>query len=128
MRLPPGPHHPSRFGPMFDTYCWGVYVGSCIDGEDAYRLVELDGHAHNDEGDPWYGWICIIHPNMVLTANGDPSHLLLHELAHLMPGGKGHGRRWRDHLVSLGARSEARKYDRKAIKPGEASRAVRTLQ
>lgn len=107
-----GPHRPEKFG--FDpSVCWGVFVGDCVADDPAHTLSEVDGHAHTYPRDQWRGWICIIDPKRVLTRGGRPSLLLRHELAHLLQPGQGHNARWKDQMAELGARAEAKRYERR---------------
>jgi hypothetical protein len=49
----------------------------------------------------------------VVTAKGNPTLILWHELAHLVCGTTGHGAKWKKVMRDFGAGKEADKYNRK---------------
>ena len=88
---------------------WGVYVGGCVGGDSAWRLFhEIHGHAHNDEVDEWFGWVCILEPKHVLTPTQRLTGTLIHEIAHILAPNEGHSRRWKRIVTELGAPQEAK--------------------
>lgn len=110
-RLEAGPHRPEALG-LTVRGLWGVYVGDgCVTGQEPLEWLRVDAHAHVMD-DPWAGWICIADCSAVLTAKGNPTHLLKHELAHIICNTQRHDRRWRDEVTRLGAGREAKKYER----------------
>ena len=112
MKVEPGPHRPSALG-ITEPKLWGVYVGEgCVTGEDPLEWLSVEAHAHVGD-DPWRGWICVADRRRVITQRGNPTHLLLHEVAHIICNTTKHDRRWRDEVTRLGARREAKRYERK---------------
>lgn len=109
-----GPHHPSRLHPRLGQFAhlWGVFAGGCIAGTEAVYWRNTDGHAHVDLEDPWQGWICVADPTKVLTPKGNPSTLLLHELAHLLTG-QSHGKAFQAACTVLGIPREGEHYRRR---------------
>jgi hypothetical protein len=111
-RLAAGPHRPASLGLGSHQRLWGVYVGDgCVTGADPLEWLAIKAHAHVAD-DPWAGWICIADRDQVLTGTGRPTHLLIHELAHISTNTTKHDRRWRDEATRMGARREAAKYER----------------
>lgn len=93
--------------------CRGVVVGGCrrtgpADARFAKRSI--DGHAHNNERDPAYGWICLLDLSRLFTRSGRLSRVFWHEYAHLLVPNARHGRRWREAVTALGWPSEAEPY------------------
>jgi len=110
-KIEPGPYRPGAFGITHESV-WGVYVNDgCVSAEDPLEWRDVEAHAHVHEDDQWRGWICIA--GSILTASGNPSHLLLHEVAHCIRGGTSHDAKWRRIVTDLGAGREAKKYERK---------------
>ena len=107
-----GPHRISKLVKNYneDYDCvWGVYVGEgCVTGEDPLEWRNEDAHAHIRG--PWSGWICIADPYDVVTVNKNPTHLLLHEIAHLLCKSASHGKVWKETVSALGATKEATRY------------------
>jgi hypothetical protein len=90
---------------------WGIYVGAgCVTGDSPLDWRTIEAHAH--VLDEWTGWICIANRRSVVTANGRATHLLLHEVGHVLVGDTSHGKRWRDMVTGLGAAKEAKRYER----------------
>lgn len=111
-KLEPGPYRPQALGVEHPSV-WGIYVNDgCVSAEDPLEWRDVEAHAHVLAEDQWKGWICIAGP--VLTAKGKPSHLLLHEVAHLIRGTLGHDAKWRRIVSDLGASREAKKYERRS--------------
>ena len=111
-----GPHRPTDLTPWLApfTAVWGVYVGDgCVIGAEPLEWLKIHAHAHDDPEDEWFGWICIADPYNVITAKGQPTVILKHEVAHILCKDGGHGQMWRLILTILGAKSEAKKYERK---------------
>jgi hypothetical protein len=95
--------------------CRGVVVGGCLrTGLADQRFVSrsIDGHAHNNERDPAYGWICLSDRGRLFTPSGALTRVLWHEYAHLLVPNARHGRRWQEAVTALGWPSEARRYRR----------------
>ena len=85
----------------------GVYVGGCIHERNAWGIWESTrSHAHNYRANEFYGWICILKPEDVLTASGRPTATLLHELGHLLAPDAHHSRAWKRAVISLGIGQE----------------------
>lgn len=92
---------------------WGVYVGDgCVSRLDPLEWREVDAHAHVARNDPWRGWICIADPRRVITVRKNPTHLLLHEVAHIIRGNHYHDNAWKAVVSDLGASREAASYVR----------------
>lgn len=112
-KVAPGPYRPTTLYNIKDfpelNEIWGIYVGDgCVTGQDPLEWLEVDAHAH--VLDEWNGWICIASPLKVVTVNGNPTQLVLHELAHILCKRPGHGRKWYDTICRLGAKNEGKKY------------------
>ena len=109
-KISPGPHRPEEFGITHDSI-WGVYVNDgCVTGSEPLEWLTVAAHAHVLD-DEWAGWICIT--GDVITSKGNPTHLLLHEVAHCIRDSRGHDAKWRRIVTDLGAGREAKKYERK---------------
>jgi hypothetical protein len=114
-KIAPGPHKPKNLFDL-DKYpelkiIWGIYVDDgCVSGVDPLEWRKIDAHAHTAKDDEWAGWICISDPKAVITPTGRPTHVLLHELAHLMVPNSAHNKKWYDTLVRLGGATEAKKF------------------
>ena len=107
----PGPHRPSTFG-IHHPSVWGVYVNDgCVTGQEPLEWLTVAAHAHVAD-DQWAGWVCIT--GHVITPKGNPSHLLLHEVAHCIRNNRAHDLKWRKVLTDLGAKKEADKYIKKS--------------
>jgi hypothetical protein len=90
-----------------DSVIFGVYVGGCIHERNAWGIWDgTRSHAHNNEKNEFYGWICILDPADVLTPRGQPTSTLLHEVAHLMCPNQLHSRAWKKAVTALGAAAE----------------------
>jgi len=110
-----GPHRLATLVPSLAecTDVWGVYVGAgCVSGEYPLEWRHADGHAHVARSDEWRGWICIPDTGQVLTPKKNPTHLLLHEVAHVIVGSDRHDQAWKDVVSDLGASREAAMYVR----------------
>jgi len=119
-----GPHRPSslfNYGKssyFYEDVIWGIYVGEgCVSGLDPLEWASIHAHAHYDKYDEWSGWVCIADPRKVITKGGRPTHLVLHEVGHLITGTRHHGTQWARVVTSLGATSEVKKYYRVRDKP-----------
>jgi len=84
----------------------GVFVGGCVERGDGSSF-RARAHAHTTwrggvpkESD---GWICVRSTKRLYKADGSPSNLMLHELAHILTN-QGHTDRFRDKLRELGGR------------------------
>jgi|ERR1700722_3631092 len=79
----------------------GVYVGGCIIGHDArFWRTEDNKHvalAHSHIKGKHTGWICVPYKTRLRS-----KELMLHELAHLIVGRKGHGKMWRKTVKEVG--------------------------
>lgn len=92
--------------------CKGVAVGGCVATGAAYRRFasrSIDGHAHNDQQDEFFGWICLADERRLFTRSGALTRVLWHEYAHLLVPNARHGRRWKEAVTALGWPSEARR-------------------
>ena len=108
-KLRSGPHRPTDLG-LTHPDLWGVYVGDgCVTGQAPLEWLTVAAHAHVGS-DEWAGWICIA--DNVLTPKGNPTHLLLHEIAHVIRGNTSHDAKWRRILTDLGAKREASRYEK----------------
>lgn len=100
----PTPPEPGQFIPP-PAWGWppgiGVFVGGCVAADRPRTAFTVRGHAHIARSDPRHGWICIRYPRHVFAADGGPSVLMLHELAHVVTG-QSHTAAWRDKLRELG--------------------------
>jgi hypothetical protein len=100
--------------PQFDQYpeFRGLFVGGCVERGVGSRFRH-QAHAHWS-GDH-AGWICVLSWRRLYTAQGTPSQLMLHEVAHLLAPG-GHHDKWRAQARELGYRLPAR-YQKKVKVP-----------
>lgn len=92
--------------PAFDKYqeVKGVFVEGCVDRGDGSRFRHR-AHAHTDPKSEHHGWICVLSRKRLYNAKGNPSELMLHELAHILTG-VGHTDKWRAKLKELGGTLE----------------------
>lgn len=85
----------------------GVYVGSCVHERNAWGIWDgVRSHAHNYRKNEWFGWVCVLKAEDVLTSRGKPTTVLLHELAHLAAPESLHSRAWKRAVTELGAGTE----------------------
>lgn len=115
IRVKIGPHKPGYLYDVKETpelyKIWGIYAGDgCITGQDPLEWLDIHAHSHFNNDDMWKGWICIANTAKVVTQNEKPTHLVLHELAHIICESSGHGKKWYDTVCRLGAMQEAKKY------------------
>ena len=115
IRLKIGPHKPSHLYHLYEIpelyKVWGIYAGDgCVTGQDPLEWLDIHAHSHIDNDDMWKGWICIADTSKIVTPNENPTHLVLHELAHIICESSGHGKAWYDTVCRLGAKSEGKKY------------------
>ena len=116
VKIKTGPHRPSSLSPWCAPFAdrWGIYVGDgCVTGAEPLEWKTVLAHAHNDVEDEWFGWVCVADPYDVITTKGQPTVTLKHEIAHILCKNGGHTALWRTVPTSLGAPSEAKKYERK---------------
>ena len=112
-----GPHRPTSLSHALAPYSdiWGVYVGDgCVTGTEPLEWLKIHAHAHNDTEDEWFGWICIADPYNVITAKGNPTAILLHEVAHVLCRDPGHSQKWCAVVSAIGAPGQAQKYGRQS--------------
>ena len=81
----------------------GTFVGGCVERGDGSSFRRR-AHAHCFDGDPYKGWICVRSPKRLRMANGKPSMLMLHEMAHILTPNHWHDDVWRDKVRELGGR------------------------
>ena len=70
----------------------GVFVGGCVArgiGSSFHAMAHT--HDGRNGGDPFVGWICVRSTKRVLTASGQPTRILLHEVAHVLAPKASHG-------------------------------------
>lgn len=67
----------------------GVFVGGCV-ARGVGSSFRAMAHTHNQPG-RYHGWICVRSTRRVLTASGQPTRLLLHEVAHVLAPKAAHG-------------------------------------
>ena len=92
---------------------WGIFVGDgCVTGQSPLEWVGIYAHSHNNLNDEWFGWICIADPSNVITATGNPTAILKHEIAHLYCPNEHHSKKWKATVTLLGAPEQAKKYGR----------------
>ena len=99
--------------PAFDKYpeVKGIFVGGCV-SRGVGSSFRASAHAHTSDKDTHKGWICIRSPRKLYKKNGEPSMLMIHELAHILTG-EGHTDKWREKVRELGGRITARYKKRK---------------
>ena len=76
----------------------GVFVGGCVDRGDGSSF-RAKAHAHTTRF-PNPGFICVRSAKRLYNAQGKPSLLMWHELAHLLVN-QGHTAPWREAMRSL---------------------------
>ena len=81
----------------------GTFVGGCVERGDGSSFRRR-AHAHCFDGDPHKGWICVRSPKRLRMANGKPSMLMLHEMAHILTPNHWHDDVWRSKVRELGGR------------------------
>ena len=99
---------PSVTYPPFEAYqiagiLTGVFVGGCVERGDGSSF-RRKAHAH-PTGQRWThthpGWICVRSAKRLYQANGKPTLLMWHELAHLFVPYEYHGPQWRKTMRAL---------------------------
>jgi len=93
----------------------GVFVGGCVARGDGSSFRAC-AHAHVHKGDKNLGWICVRSQRRLYTRPGQPSMLMIHELAHILTG-QGHTDTWRDKVRELGGRITRRYKKRPSVGP-----------
>ncbi len=91
----------------------GVFVGGCVNRGEGSSF-RAQGHAHCFKGSTNEGWICVRSKKRLFMANGKPSRLLWHELAHILSKA-GHTDKWRAKMKELGQPLEARYKKKKRL-------------
>ena len=81
----------------------GTFVGGCIERGDGSSFRRR-AHAHCFDVDSHKGWICVRSPRRLRMANGRPSMLMLHEMAHILTPNHWHDDVWRSKVKELGGR------------------------
>ena len=81
----------------------GTFVGGCVERGDGSSFRRR-AHAHCFDSDPLKGWICVRSPKRLRMANGKPSMLMLHEMAHILTPNHWHDDVWRSKVRELGGR------------------------
>lgn len=76
----------------------GIFVGGCVDRGDGSSFRKI-AHAHTQEKN--HGWICVRSPKRLYMADGKPSQVMLHELAHILTN-QGHTDKWRLKMKEIG--------------------------
>ena len=79
-----------------------VFVGGCVERGEGSSF-RAKAHAHNDKRDSHFGWICFRSGKRLFTATGNPSQLLLEEIAHILAPGQPHNATWVRRYQELGA-------------------------
>jgi len=87
--------------PAFDQYGVTVFVGGCIQRGDGSSF-RAKAHAHNMRDDSDFGAICVRSAKRLYAANGRPSRLMYHELAHILSPNHAHDDAWRKAMKDLG--------------------------
>jgi len=72
----------------------GVFVGGCVDRGDGSRFR---AKAHTHTGGQNAGYICVLAARRLSDRD-----LMLHELAHLLAGERGHTDTWRKWVLLIG--------------------------
>lgn len=67
----------------------GVFVGGCVE-RGIGSSFHAAAHTHTAKADAWNGWICVRSRRRVLGDGGNPTRLLLHEVAHTIAPRAGH--------------------------------------
>ena len=94
----------------------GVFVGGCVDERTAWGVWEnTRSHAHNSSKGEWFGWICIMKPEDVLTRSGKMTSTLAHEIAHLVHPDALHSRAWKRTVTKMGYGVEIERCGLKAL-------------
>lgn len=79
----------------------GTFVGGCVERGEGSSF-RRKAHAHCYPKYPHFGWICVRSPKRLYNKQGGASHLMWHEMAHIMTQ-DGHGRKFyiwlRDHDI-----------------------------
>ena len=81
----------------------GTFVGGCIERGDGSSFRSR-AHAHCFGSDLYKGWICVRSHKRLRMANGKPSMLMLHEMAHILTPNHWHDDCWREKVRELGGR------------------------
>lgn len=79
----------------------GLWVQGCVERGEGSN-IRPSAHTHFQPDDPYKGWICFKGFKRLRQANGKPTLLIWHELAHVLCGPQHwHDRVWQDMMRSL---------------------------
>jgi len=97
----------------------GIFVGGCVHERNSWSIWEgARSHAHNYRRNEWFGWICILRPDEVLTQTGEMTATLAHGIAHLLCPDQYHSAKWKRTISKMGYPSEILKSGLKPLRDG----------